>query len=232
MRTMDKRLAEATVTGQEDQAGVGRSARKRAAILAAATSLFLRQGFRGTSMEEIATQAGVSKQTVYTQFNDKEQLFRAIVAGASENAASVSSAVGAAFGDERPTSAPQLEALLARVARAYLDAVLQPQVIALRRLLISEAEQFPDLAAGYYAQGPSRGIDLVASRLEPYFDSGVLASEDRRLAAAHFAYLALAVAQDRALFAPDDPASGSERDRLAAAAAHAFVSGYGVPATL
>ena len=47
------------------------SARKRSAILEAATTLFLRNGYRGTSMDEIAALAAVSKQTVYKHFADK-----------------------------------------------------------------------------------------------------------------------------------------------------------------
>src|SRR5450755_2546846 len=56
-----------------------RSARKRLAILDAATTIFLRQGYLGTSMDEIAARAGVSKQTVYKHFADKERLFVEIV---------------------------------------------------------------------------------------------------------------------------------------------------------
>ena len=48
---------------------------KRAAILAAAKQLFPEQGFDGTSMDAIATAAGVSKLTVYSHFTDKEGLF-------------------------------------------------------------------------------------------------------------------------------------------------------------
>ena len=59
----------------------GRSARKRRAILEAATTAFLRNGYRGTSMDEIAALAGVSKQTVYKHFADKERLFSEIVIG-------------------------------------------------------------------------------------------------------------------------------------------------------
>ena len=57
----------------------GRSARKRRAILDAATAAFLRNGYLGTSMDEIAALAGVSKQTVYKHFADKERLFSEIV---------------------------------------------------------------------------------------------------------------------------------------------------------
>src|ERR1700722_12921271 len=56
-----------------------RSERKRAAILGAATAVFLRNGYVGTSMDEIAALAAVSKQTVYKHFADKESLFSEIV---------------------------------------------------------------------------------------------------------------------------------------------------------
>ena len=56
-----------------------RSTRKRAAILEAATTVFLSSGYLGTSMDEIAALARVSKQTVYKHFADKERLFSEIV---------------------------------------------------------------------------------------------------------------------------------------------------------
>ena len=59
----------------------GRSARKRQAILAAARTLFLRHGYGGTSMDEVAAIAAVSKQTVYKQFADKQRLFAAVITG-------------------------------------------------------------------------------------------------------------------------------------------------------
>src|SRR5262249_12281633 len=56
-----------------------RSVRKRNAILTAARTVFLRSGYLGTSMDEIAALAAVSKQTVYKQFADKKRLFTEIV---------------------------------------------------------------------------------------------------------------------------------------------------------
>lgn len=204
----------------------GRTAQKRRAILAAATALFLRNGFRGTSMDEVAAEARVSKQTVYKQFADKEGLFRSIIAEIAGKADAIAAVISGAFGPEPATTRDGLEQRLRSVARAYLDGVLQPRVLALRRLIMAEAEQFPDLAASYYEQGPVRGIEVVARGLGPYADRGMIATEDLRLAAAHFAYLTLAVAQDRALFIPSQLPGPAERDRLAAAAARVFVAAH------
>src|SRR5580692_10782058 len=59
----------------------GRTARKRVAILEAATAVFLRDGYLGAGMNEIANLADVSKQTIYKQFTSKEALFIEIVSG-------------------------------------------------------------------------------------------------------------------------------------------------------
>ena len=58
---------------------VGRSARKRAAILDAARDLFLQRGYGGTSMDDVAARAAVSKQTVYKNFADKQRLFIEVI---------------------------------------------------------------------------------------------------------------------------------------------------------
>lgn len=206
---------------------LGRTEQKRRAILEAATSLFLRNGFRGTSMDEIASLAAVSKQTVYKQFADKESLFREIIRGASANSDAVVAFIASAFGAVAATTRDELEARLRGVARAYLDGVLQPRVLSLRRLVIAEAEQFPDLAVDYYRQGPSTGIGAVAGCLEPYVESGLLVVDDLHAAATHFAYLSLSVALDRALFIPLQLPDPAERERLAAAAVRTFLGAYG-----
>ena len=57
-----------------------RSAGKTDAILSSARELFLSDGYARTSMDAIAARAGVSKQTVYSHFADKDTLFAAVVA--------------------------------------------------------------------------------------------------------------------------------------------------------
>src|SRR5215216_1869513 len=100
-----------------------RSGRKRAAILQAATTLFLRNGYRGTSMDEIAALAGVSKQTVYKHFADKERLFIEIVTRAVDEISDPVHAEVLALADSG-----DVEADLRDLARRQLAAVMQPRL--------------------------------------------------------------------------------------------------------
>jgi TetR/AcrR family transcriptional regulator, mexJK operon transcriptional repressor len=209
-----------------DGAEIGRSARKRRAIMDAATALFLRDGYRNTSMDQVAADAAVSKQTVYKQFADKEQLFRAIVLGVTGNSEAIITDMTSVLRDTAVASHAELRTVLTDLARRYIDGVLQPHVLALRRLIIAEAERFPDLARTYFEQAPARAIEVVANALQPYIERGLLAADDPRFAAAHFAYLVLAIPQDRAQFYPHERPSPAERDRLASEAVRIFLAAY------
>jgi TetR/AcrR family transcriptional repressor of mexJK operon len=207
----------------------GRSARKRRAIMQAATALFLRDGYRNTSMDQVAADAAVSKQTVYKQFADKEQLFREIVLGVTANAEAIIIDLTSVLRSDEIGSADDLRTVLTDLARRYIDGVLRPNVLSLRRLIIAEAERFPDLARTYFDQAPARGIDVIAGALRTYESRGLLVLGDARLAAAHFAYLALGIPQDRAQFCPHERPSPAERDRLAAEAVRVFLAAYRSP---
>lgn len=213
--------------GPDLAAGTGRSASKRRAIMAAATALFLRDGYRNTSMDQVAADAAVSKQTVYKQFSDKEQLFRDIVLGVTANSEAVITEMTSALRDDGVDSPADLRAVLTDLARRYLDGVLQPHVVALRRLIIAEAERFPDLARTYFEQAPARAIELIADAVTSYAERGLLTAADPGLAAAHFAYLVLAIPQDRAHFYPGERLPAAERDRLAEEAVRVFLAAYG-----
>jgi TetR/AcrR family transcriptional repressor of mexJK operon len=207
-------------------AGHGRSARKRQDIIDTATALFLRYGYHSTSMDQVAADAGVSKQTVYKNFADKEQLFSDIVLGVTRNSDAIISELTSVLRSEAIKTADDLRAVLTELARRYLDAVLQPHVLALRRLVIAEAERFPDLARTYYEQAPARGIEIISEHLQAYIDRGMLQADDPYLAAAHFAYLALAIPQDKSQFCPHQPPNRAERERIASEAVRVFLAAY------
>src|SRR5579864_879732 len=150
-------MSEATTASTQTPGGQTRTARKRRAILDAATTLFLRDGYLATSMDQIAAAASVSKQTVYKQFADKQSLFREIVTGTVAQVADPVAEQVASLRDSR-----DLEADLRSLGRALLAQVIQTRVMQLRRLVIAEAGRFPELGRLFYERGPGRTIDALA----------------------------------------------------------------------
>jgi TetR/AcrR family transcriptional repressor of mexJK operon len=200
-----------------------RSARKRRAILDAATTLFLRNGYRGTSMDEIAAVARVSKQTVYKHFADKERLFSAIVTAAVDAAGDPVLEDATALADS-----DDLEADLRALARAQLERVMQPRLMQLRRLVIGEANRFPQLGRAFYERGAGRSTAALAAAFERLTERGLLDAPDPQLAAAHFNWLVMAAPVNRAMLLGDDALpTAAELDRYAEGGVRGFLAAYG-----
>jgi TetR/AcrR family transcriptional regulator, mexJK operon transcriptional repressor len=213
------------MTGRMTTDAETRSARKRRAILEAATTLFLRTGYRGTSMDEIAALAGVSKQTVYKHFADKERLFSEIVVGTVEEVAQPIHAEVLRLQDSG-----DVEADLRGLARDLLGRVMQPRILQLRRLVIGEAARFPELGRTFYEQGPGRTIAALATVFERLADRGVLQPSDPQLAAAHFNWLVMSIPLNRAmLLGHDEPPARAELNQYADAGVRAFLAAYARP---
>jgi TetR/AcrR family transcriptional repressor of mexJK operon len=206
----------------EQQPG-GRSARKRQAIVEAATALFLEHGYQGTSMDDIAALAAVSKQTVYKNFADKQQLFSDIVLGAAARADAFIATLPRVLADT-----DDLEAGLRALARQYLAIVMQPRLLQMRRLMVAEAARFPGLARAYYQRVPEHVMAGLGAQFDDLADRGLLRAADPAVAAGHYAFLVLGLPLDRAMFlGPEHGMSGAELDRHADEAARAFLAAYG-----
>jgi TetR/AcrR family transcriptional regulator, mexJK operon transcriptional repressor len=203
---------------------VGRSARKRRGIVEAATTAFLRNGYLGTSMDEIAALAGVSKQTVYKQFADKERLFTEIVLGTIDE-------VGEPFfgGIDALEDIEDLEADLRKLAGQLITIVSDQRLLQLRRLVIGEAGRFPELGRTYYERGPGRSGEKLASLFRMLAERGLLQLDDARLAAQHFNWLVLSIPLNQAMFSVDVDFSPAELDRYADEAVRIFLAAYGRP---
>jgi TetR/AcrR family transcriptional regulator, mexJK operon transcriptional repressor len=216
--------------GDKNAVGERKARPRRAGRLAsagvireAATTLFLRSGYLGTSMEEVATVAGVSKQTVYTHFADKERLFTDLILGATNRADDFLQYMTTVLQDT-----DDLETDLRQVARRYLGTVLQPELLLLRRLVIGESGRFPELAHTYYERAPERTLNTLASSFQRLAERGLLRLDDAPLAARHFAYLVLGAPLDRAMFCGGDgEMTPAELERQADAAVRAFLAAYG-----
>lgn len=177
------------------EAVLGRSARKRRAILSAAQSLFLSNGYQGTSVDQIAADAAVSKQTVYKHFGDKHELLLAMVSETLGDTVTPFLGRIATLADST-----DVDADLAGLARDYVRAVLQEPVVQLRRLVIGEANRVPELAQLYYEQAQGRALAALSEAFARLRDRGLLVIDEPALAAEHFAFLVIGRCVDQALF--------------------------------
>ena len=180
-----------------------RITRSRALIMSAAARVFLERGYPGTSVDDVAVEAGVSKRTVYNVFDDKEQLFRAIIGDAIATAERFSAELVASTAE-----APDAAAALTTLAREQAASVFGGRVVPLRRLLIGEARRFPEFALDYYDRAPGLVMRSLAEALRAFDERGQLRIDDPDSAAEHFAFLAIGASLDRALFDARTDAAG------------------------
>jgi TetR/AcrR family transcriptional regulator, mexJK operon transcriptional repressor len=210
-----------THSQQPEPATGSRAERKRAAILDAAGQVFLAKGYVGTSMDEIASVAAVSKQTVYKHFADKETLFHELIT------ATVHTTGGSGADDPVLTGDQPFGDELAAYARHLLHGVMQPHVLQLRRLVIGEATRFPALGRSFYDLGLARTIDALSVVLARLADYGHLRLDDPRLAAEHFIWLVLSIPLNRAMLLGDNHGIRAEDlDHYADAGVVAFLASY------
>lgn len=161
------------------QAGPGRpkSAQKRRAILQAAQRLFLANGFEGTSVDQIAAEAGVSKLTVYSHFGDKATLFAATIEHYCEQ-----QVPAALF---TPDPAQPLRPRLAGIARAVYALIASPEALSGFRLLCGPRPD-PRLAGMFWGAGAGHLQEEFAALLARRTAAGELAVADPARAAGQF----------------------------------------------
>ena len=206
-----------------ETAGKTRWDEKHEAIVEAAARLFLRKGYPRTSMDDVAAEAAVSKQTVYKHFADKEQLFTHIVLATTDEVDAVVRLVSAALGESA-----DVEGELAELARSFLRTLMAPPLLRLRRLVISSAGQFPEVGRTWYERGFERVLEALADRFRDLAAAGRLEVDDPLLAAHHFTGLLLWIPVNRAMFTGAETAMAEgDLDRYAAGAVRAFLRGYG-----
>jgi TetR/AcrR family transcriptional repressor of mexJK operon len=196
---------------------------KHEAIMEAATSVFLSKGYQGTSVDEIAALAVVSKQTVYKHFADKERLFAEILLATTGQVDEVVRLVA-----DMLTATTDMDHDLAQLARRFVDALMQPRLLQLRRLVIASADRFPDLGRAWYEQGFERVLATLAACFQRLADRALLQVDDPLMAANHFVGLLLWIPVNQAMFTGDSIYSTAEElERYADAAAGAFLRAYG-----
>lgn len=144
---------------------------KRACLLAAGVKVFMDHGYHA-SMDKIAAQAKVAKQTVYNHFGSKEKLFEAVIR-------QIAGTIVVSLGESQATVRDALVAF----ALAVRERTLSPEGIGVYRALVSEAPRFPSLARLIYKTGPGAAQDALAQFLEERMERGEIRKTDAQFAA-------------------------------------------------
>ncbi len=155
------------------------SPERRARILDGASAVFAAHGYEGASMAGIATQAGVSKGTLYNYFPSKAMLFAAYVGEeCSRHLIHV-------FDEAHHDGVPAATALRS-VGRRMLEIMISPVGQTIYRMVVSEAAKFPELAQTFFDAGPARAIGGLAEWLAEQTRRGQLRVSDPEFAAEQF----------------------------------------------
>lgn len=199
-------------------ANLGLSERKHRAIQEAGTAVFLERGYESASMDLIAAEAGVSKQTIYNHFRSKDELFKAIITDMTTTLMAPLSTWEAA------KSTPERQ--LRSFARDFFTLMLRPSSLAFYRLIVAESARFPELGAAIFAAGAGRLIRVLAEYLAWETKKGALAVDDPERAAEMFLGMLSGRVQLRALLGVSGALSEAELDRRVEHSVSSFLRLY------
>jgi TetR/AcrR family transcriptional repressor of mexJK operon len=123
-------------------------------------------------------------------------------------------------------AATNLEQDLSELARSLLTTLMRPELLRLRRLVITTADQFPEIGTAWYQQGFGRVLTALASCFADLAGRGLLQDDDPLLAARHFVGLLLWIPVNQAMFTGDHASSKADLESYADAAAKTFLRAY------
>lgn len=193
---------------------------RRQAILDAATSVFLEQGFSRANTTEIARRAGASKQTIYSRYPTKSALFAALMERRTEN-------LLASYSDLLQSDAP-VDQVLIRYGRKLVSTLLYPETQILYRLVVAEAVEFPEIAQKFWQMGPGQAIKHLHSYLTAQ-EGQTLVIHDVAYAAEQFHGTLIGAMNIRILLGtPMLIQTEEEIDVWVGSAVQAFLRAYGI----
>jgi AcrR family transcriptional regulator len=142
-----------------------RKADRPAEVLEAALAQFAARGFAATRMEDIAARAGVSKGTIYLYYPSKEAVFEALVRA---NLLPVLERAEALLAEPGASPTEQLQRILGLIGQV----IGNPRLVAIPRLVLAEAGNFPDLARFYRREVVGRGLGVIEALLRRGIEAG------------------------------------------------------------
>jgi TetR/AcrR family transcriptional repressor of mexJK operon len=195
----------------------GRTSRKRSAVIDAARRVFTEKGYNA-SMEEVAFEAEVSKQTIYNQFGSKEQLFHAMI---EDKVSEMIAPITEAGPDADPRD------VLMEIGRNYHTKVIAPDNVKMIRILLV-APNATAVLRDLYAHGPSRFTRTFADWLEVQNLAGRLRVPDAVLAAEHFVSFTFGSLFLKRLYGVPAPYDMEDAERRVTYCVEAFLRAHAV----
>jgi len=212
-------MTEAATEGAADSGEI-RKGRKYDQVLDGARRIFLRDGFDGASVDDIAREAGVSKATLYSYFPDKRLLFTEICNAECRRQADAAEA-------EISETAP-VETILTFAAQRIAGFLLSDFGRNMFRLVVAESSRFPEIGRSFYRNGPGLIHDRLVHHLQHMHDTGLLRIADVDLAADQFAQLCKAHIHEKLIFGLADEITPEDVQRTVRGAVDMFMARYGV----
>jgi len=170
----------------------GTEAARTAALINAATRVFLREGYGLASIDKVAAEAGVSTRTIYERYKNKADLLGAVISRLVDRMSTVLATADLNRLEPR--------AALAVIADTITGRARDPDAAALFRIVATEAHRFPELAAKM-RENNKRCVDsVVASYLRAQVTRGALALADPDRAATLFLHMICAELHESLLF--------------------------------
>ena len=196
-----------------------RRGRKYDQVVEGAREVFLRDGFEGASVDDIARAAGVSKATLYSYFPDKRLLFMEVATAQCERQAQTSI-------DCIDNSRPPAE-ILTMVGRQFLGFIYSDMGQRIFRICVAESDRFPQLGQEFYHSGPMMMKTAMVKYLNCAADRGELQIDDFELAADQFAELCKADLWPKRIFGIIDDVTEEQKERVIKGAVETFLARYG-----
>jgi TetR/AcrR family transcriptional repressor of mexJK operon len=158
-----------------------RGLKRRDAVLAAARTLFVRHGYRDTTLDAIIALSGGSRETIYATLGGKRGLIRAIICEVGDQ-------LSATLREGQFLEQPPRQAL-AQYAQRLVQVWHSDEGRAVNRIVMSEGLDDPELFYAWYQGGPQPSIQLLSQYLDAQSKAGNLSVGDSMLAARQFVML-------------------------------------------
>lgn len=179
-----------------------------------ARRLFLERGFAATGTDAIAREAGVSKQTLYAYYPSKEDLLADVLRNLIEEGARGGPLL--AVEGASPDGREELRRALTSLAHGLVAGLMDPEYVALVRMVIAETPRLPHLGRLFASEVPERVLGNVSALLGVARDKGLIGDVDTEVASRAFVGPLLTYVLIDGLFVGDGPPKKPSSDRIEA----------------